>query len=113
MTLEDSTWEEVAGDSLCVFSTWAHHHFPSILQELEALSKARYFISSGAVAGSAEKHLPTLLQRKSSVAFLRSWGPQPAELDQVETSLVVVVVVSYNTSKLTGLRFLLLSYTQS
>ena len=106
MTLEDSTWEEVAGDSLCVFSTWAHHHFPLILQEL-----LDDVVSSGAVAGSAEKHLPTLLQRKSSLAFLRSWGPRPAASDQVETSLVVVV--SYNTSKLTGRRFLLLRYTQS
>ena len=52
-------------------------------EELEALSKAQDIISSGAVAGSAEKHLPSLLQRKSSLAFLRSWGPRPAELDQV------------------------------
>ena len=54
------------------------------LQELEALSKAQDIISSGAVAGSAEKHLPSLLQRKSSLAFLRSWGPRPAELDQAK-----------------------------
>jgi len=52
-------------------------------EELEALSKAQDIISSGTVAGSAEKHLPSLLQRKSSLAFLRSWGPRPAELDQV------------------------------
>lgn len=49
-------------------------------QELEALSKAQDIISSGAVAGSAEKHLPTLLQ-STSLAFLRS--ARPLELDQV------------------------------
>jgi len=41
--------------------------------ELEALSQAIEIISSGAVKGSAEKHLPTLLQTKaSSLAAMRS-----------------------------------------
>merc|ERR1719162_2666450 len=41
--------------------------------ELEALSQAIEIISSGAVKGSAEKHLPALLQTKaSSLAALRS-----------------------------------------
>jgi len=41
--------------------------------ELEALAQAIEIISSGAVKGSAEKHLPTLLQTKaSSLAAMRS-----------------------------------------
>jgi len=56
-------------------------------EELEALSKAQDIISSGAVAGSAEKHLPSLLQQKSSLAFLRSWAQRPAELEQVSRFL--------------------------
>mmetsp|Transcript_89132 Transcript_89132/g.252086 ORF Transcript_89132/g.252086 Transcript_89132/m.252086 type:complete len:404 (-) Transcript_89132:65-1276(-) len=42
-------------------------------EELEALAQAIEIISSGAVQGSAEKHLPALLQTKaSSLAALRS-----------------------------------------
>jgi len=41
-------------------------------EELVAIEKAIEIISSGAVAGNAEKHLPTLVQRSSSLAFLAS-----------------------------------------
>merc|ERR1712151_949518 len=40
--------------------------------EIEAIEKAIEIISSGAVAGNAEKHLPTLLQTQSSLAQLRA-----------------------------------------
>merc|ERR1719169_181874 len=39
--------------------------------EIVAIEKAIEIISSGAVAGNAEKHLPTLLQQSSSLAQLR------------------------------------------
>merc|ERR1719324_960019 len=43
-------------------------------EELEAINKAIEIISSNAVAGSGEKHLPTLLQigRSTALAQLRS-----------------------------------------
>jgi cell division septum initiation protein DivIVA len=41
-------------------------------EELVAIEKAIEIISSGAVAGNAEKHLPTLIQQSSSFAFLAS-----------------------------------------
>jgi len=41
-------------------------------QELEAISKAMEIISSGAVAGSAEKHLPQLIQVQKALVQLRS-----------------------------------------
>jgi len=41
-------------------------------EELVAIEKAIEIISSGAVQGNAEKHLPTLIQRSSSLAFLAS-----------------------------------------
>merc|ERR1719326_1971261 len=42
-------------------------------EEIEAIEKAIEIISSAAVAGNAEKHLPTLLQAKaSSLAQLRA-----------------------------------------
>lgn len=44
-------------------------------EELEALSKAQDIIASGAVSGSAEKHLPKLLQT-TSLASLRSKAPE-------------------------------------
>merc|ERR1719287_188951 len=41
-------------------------------EELEAVQKAIDIVSSGAVAGSADKHLPSLLQKGSSLAMLRA-----------------------------------------
>jgi len=41
-------------------------------EELEAISKAIDIISSSSVKGSAEKHLPTLVQRGSALAMLRA-----------------------------------------
>merc|ERR1719439_521888 len=41
-------------------------------EEIVAIEKAIEIISSEAVAGNAEKHLPTMLQKKSSLAQLRS-----------------------------------------
>ena len=70
-------------------SVCPHLFLPINFQELEALSKAQDIISSGAVAGSAEKHLPSLLQRKSSLAFLRSWAQRPAELEQAKSYVIV------------------------
>merc|ERR1719159_2032087 len=50
-------------------------------EELEAINKAIEIISSNAVAGSGEKHLPTLLQTASSGAFaqLRSKAQSPVQ----------------------------------
>ena len=56
-------------------------------QELEALTKAQDIISSGAVAGSAEKHLPGLVQTATSLAFLRSFSARPEQLEQVGVQL--------------------------
>merc|ERR1719506_2301785 len=41
-------------------------------EEIEAIEKAIEIISSGAVSGSADKHLPALLQTHSSFAQLRA-----------------------------------------
>jgi len=41
-------------------------------EEIEAINKAVEIISSGAVSGSADKHLPSLLQTQASFAQLRS-----------------------------------------
>jgi cell division septum initiation protein DivIVA len=41
-------------------------------EELEAIAKAIEIISSGAVAGNAEKHLPALVQKSKALAMLRS-----------------------------------------
>merc|ERR1719238_1738211 len=47
-------------------------------EEIEAIEKAIEIISSGAVAGAAEKHLPTLIQVKStSFAQLRADSRSP------------------------------------
>merc|ERR1719469_293455 len=52
-------------------------------EEIEAINKAIEIISSGAVAGSAEKHLPSLLQTKgSSLAFLSN-GAQSKDMQRV------------------------------
>merc|ERR1719502_2120541 len=45
-------------------------------EEIEAIEKAIEIISSGAVSGAADKHLPALLQ-KSSFAQLRSDARSP------------------------------------
>merc|ERR1740127_398466 len=41
-------------------------------EELVAIEKAIEIISSGAVAGNAEKHLPTLVQQATSLVSLRA-----------------------------------------
>merc|ERR1719460_3310703 len=41
-------------------------------EELEAIAKAIEIVSSGAVSGSADKHLPALVQKKTGFAQLRS-----------------------------------------
>merc|ERR1719207_264 len=49
-------------------------------EEIEAIEKAIEIISSAAVAGNAEKHLPTLLQSKSaSLAQLRADSRSPTQ----------------------------------
>merc|ERR1719157_217208 len=49
-------------------------------EEIEAIQKAIEIISSGAVSGNAEKHLPTLLQVKvSSLALLRADARSPTQ----------------------------------
>merc|ERR1719389_1523784 len=49
-------------------------------EELEAIEKAIEIISSAAVSGNAEKHLPTLLQAKAaSLAQLRSTDRSPTQ----------------------------------
>ena len=58
-------------------------------EELEAIAKAIEIISSGAVSGNADKHLPSLLQKGSSLAMLR------ADLNNADQSKVRVQVVTY------------------
>merc|ERR1719195_749124 len=41
-------------------------------EELEAIAKAIEIISSGAVSGNADKYLPTLVQKRKSLAALRA-----------------------------------------
>merc|ERR1719460_2462107 len=41
-------------------------------EEIEAIEKAIEIISSGAVSGAADKHLPSLLQKQASFSQLRS-----------------------------------------
>merc|ERR1719498_1393428 len=49
-------------------------------EEIEAIEKAIEIISSEAVQGNAEKHLPTLLQAKTaSLAQLRSASQSPTQ----------------------------------
>merc|ERR1719171_130587 len=49
-------------------------------EEIEAIEKAIEIISSEAVQGNAEKHLPTLLQAKAeSLAQLRSASQSPTQ----------------------------------
>merc|ERR1719171_2517724 len=47
-------------------------------EEIEAIEKAIEILSSGAVAGNAKKHLPSLLQ-SSAFAQLRASGMSPAQ----------------------------------
>jgi len=48
-------------------------------EEITAVEKAIEILSSGAVSGNANKHLPALLQKKTSLASLRSSGMSPAQ----------------------------------
>merc|ERR1719311_291725 len=48
-------------------------------EEIEAVEKAIEIISSGAVSGAADKHLPSLLQKGSSFAQLRADGQSPTQ----------------------------------
>merc|ERR1719327_1737044 len=50
-------------------------------EEIEAIEKAIEILSSDAVAGNAEKHLPTLIQKKKKVVLmqLRADGRSPAQ----------------------------------
>merc|ERR1719515_615863 len=48
-------------------------------EEIAAIEKAIEIISGEAVAGNAEKHLPGLIQKKTSLAQLRSDGRSPAQ----------------------------------
>ncbi|CAK9019422.1 Uncharacterized protein SCF082_LOCUS14501 [Durusdinium trenchii] len=54
-------------------------------EELEAIAKAQEIISSGTVAGNADKHLPGLLQRSklTALAFLRAEHAAHRGQDQV------------------------------
>merc|ERR1719392_485428 len=49
-------------------------------EEIAAVEKAIEILSSGAVSGAAEKHLPTLMQTKSSFAQLRSVAQNPNQM---------------------------------
>merc|ERR1711935_1019816 len=46
-------------------------------EEIAAVEKAIEILSSGAVSGASEKHLPQLVQVKSSLAQLRSDAQNP------------------------------------
>jgi hypothetical protein len=56
-------------------------------EELEALTKAIEIMSDGAVSGNAEKHLPTLMQRKQSLGLRRSAGKAPLSQRRVSVFL--------------------------
>merc|ERR1719324_382315 len=56
-------------------------------EELEALTKAIEIMSDGAVSGNAEKHLPTLMQRKRSLGLRRSAGKAPLSQRRVSVFL--------------------------
>merc|ERR1712139_736238 len=55
-------------------------------EELEAIAKAIEIVSSGAVAGNAEKHLPSMLQ-SSSFAQLRAGSAERASQARVAAYL--------------------------
>jgi hypothetical protein len=48
-------------------------------EEIKAIEKAIEILSSEAVSGNAEKHLPSLLEKKSSLAQLRASNLSPAQ----------------------------------
>jgi hypothetical protein len=48
-------------------------------EEIKAIEKAIEILSSDAVSGNAEKHLPSFLEKKSSLAQLRSSSLNPAQ----------------------------------
>merc|ERR1719146_589909 len=48
-------------------------------EELDAIQEAIDIMSSDAVAGSGEKHLPTLIQKKTALAQLRSTAQSPVQ----------------------------------
>jgi len=48
-------------------------------EEIQAIEKAIEILSSGAVAGNAAKHLPSLVQKVSSLAQLRASNASPAQ----------------------------------
>merc|ERR1719378_657526 len=71
-------------EALCALKTSDFHARQKLrAEELEAIKKAIEIISSGAVAGSGEKHLPTLLQirakRTTALAQLRSTNQAPIQ----------------------------------
>jgi len=49
-------------------------------EEIAAVEKAIEILSSGAVSGASEKHLPQLIQKSSSLAQLRSVSTNPNQL---------------------------------
>merc|ERR1711985_139779 len=49
-------------------------------EEIAAVEKAIEILSSGAVSGASEKHLPQLIQKSSSLAQLRSVATNPNQL---------------------------------
>merc|ERR1719271_1664798 len=49
-------------------------------EEIEAVEKAIEILSSGAVSGASEKHLPQLLQTKTSLAQLRTDSQNPNQM---------------------------------
>eukprot|EP00747_Dinoflagellata_sp_TGD_P154606 gnl/TRDRNA2_/TRDRNA2_177511_c1_seq1.p1 gnl/TRDRNA2_/TRDRNA2_177511_c1~~gnl/TRDRNA2_/TRDRNA2_177511_c1_seq1.p1 ORF type:complete len:663 (+),score=224.31 gnl/TRDRNA2_/TRDRNA2_177511_c1_seq1:126-2114(+) len=53
-------------------------------EEIEAVEKAIEIISSGAVSGAADKHLPSLLQTGSSLAQLRAAAQSPSQAHAAE-----------------------------
>merc|ERR1719333_3992 len=49
-------------------------------EEIAAVEKAIEILSSGAVSGASEKHLPQLIQKSSSLAQLRSVAQNPNQM---------------------------------
>merc|ERR1719247_803532 len=80
---EDRTYKADT-EALCALKTQDFEARQKLrAEELEAIKKAIEIISSGAVAGSGEKHLPTLLQirskRATALAQLRSSNQAPIQ----------------------------------
>ena len=48
-------------------------------EEIEAIEKAVEIISSGSVSGAADKHLPAMIQKGSSLAQLRAEARSPTQ----------------------------------